>query len=65
MRKILKALLIAGAATGAAALLLRFLRLDEMDEADDAGGFPGMEPEDFSEDDLENLMDELASQLEL
>lgn len=64
MQKVLKALVISAAATGAAALLLKSLRLDEADSPE-GPGFPGMEPEDLAGDDLEMLMDELASQLEL
>ncbi len=62
MSRVIKALLISAAATGAAALILRQLDLENAPRsAPDA--FPGMEAEDMPEEDLNLLMRELASQL--
>jgi hypothetical protein len=62
MRKFVNALLLSAAATGVAALLLDQLDLDGARPSPDAG-FPGPDPENISEEDVENLLGELASQL--
>jgi hypothetical protein len=62
MRKFVNALLLSAAATGVAALLLDQLDLDGACSSPDAG-FPGPDPENISEEDVENLLGELASQL--
>jgi hypothetical protein len=62
MPKFLKALLISAAATGVAALVLKQLDLDTP-QPDEAGGFPGMNPDDMAGEDVEMLLKELASQL--
>ena len=61
MPKFLKALLISAAVTGAAAVLLQTLDLDAAPDADP--GFPGMNPDDMSGEDVEMLLKELASHL--
>ena len=63
MSKFLKALLISAAATGVAAFVLQKIDLDAATGSDDGGGFPGMDPEDMSGEDVEMLLKELASQL--
>lgn len=60
MRKFTKALLLSAAATGVAALLLNQLDLDAA-RPDPNSGFP--DPDDFAEEDVENLLNELASHL--
>jgi len=60
MRKLAKALLLSAAATGVAALLLNQLDLDAARPAPNAG-FP--DPDNFAEEDVENLLNELASHL--
>ena len=60
MRKLTKALLLSAAATGVAALLLNQLDLDAA-RPDPNAGFP--DPDDFAEEDVENLLNELASHL--
>lgn len=62
MRKFMSALLLSAAATGVAALLLDQLDLDAARSAPDAG-FPGPDPGNIAEEDVENLLNELASQL--
>lgn len=62
MSRFLKALLVAGLATGAAALILKYLDLDAADAGDDAP-FPGMDPDTMPEEDVELLLKELASHL--
>jgi hypothetical protein len=64
MSKFLRALLITAAATGVVAVLLNAL---DLDGAPDAGAAPfdGMDPDDLSEEDVDTLMNELASQLNL
>lgn len=65
MSKVLKILLITAAATGVAAIVLQQLDLDTVrDElSDEAPGFPGPDPDDLNEEDVANLLNELASQL--
>ena len=60
MRKLAKALLLSAAATGVAALLLNQLDFDAA-RPDPNAGFP--DPDDFAEEDVENLLNELASHL--
>jgi len=60
MRKLAKALLLSAAATGVAALLLNQLDLDAA-RPDPNAGFP--DPDNFAEEDVENLLNELASHL--
>lgn len=62
MCKFTKALLLSAAATGVAALLLDQLDLEAAaSEADP--GFPGPDPDEIAEEDVEMLLNELASQL--
>lgn len=62
MPKLVKALLLSAAATGVAAVLLS--RLD-IDDARPGGGdgFPGPDPETMDREDVDMLLNELASQL--
>lgn len=62
MRKFVKALLLSAAATGVAALLLEQLDLEAARPDPDAG-FPGPDPENMAEEDVETLLNELAAQL--
>jgi hypothetical protein len=62
MGKFTKALLLSAAATGVAALLLDQLDLDAARSGPDAG-FPGPNPDDIAEEDVEMLLKELSSQL--
>lgn len=62
MSKFVKALLLSAAATGVAALLLRRFDLDETHSREDAG-FLGPDPETMDEDQVDALLNELASQL--
>ncbi len=62
MRKFLSALLLSAAATGVAALALNQLDLDAAQPDPDAG-FPGPDPENIDEEDVEQLLNELASHL--
>jgi hypothetical protein len=62
MSKLTKALLLSAAATGVAAVLLRQLDLDAARPDPDAG-VPGPDPDNIAEDDVEMLLNELASQL--
>lgn len=62
MGKFTKALLLSAAATGVAALLLDQLDLDEA-RPDPNAGFPGPNPDDMAEEDVEMLLKELGSQL--
>ncbi len=64
MSKFLRALLIAAVATGVVAIILNALDLDGASDAD-ASSFAGMDPDDLSEEDVDTLMNELASQLNL
>jgi hypothetical protein len=65
MSKFWKTLLLTAAATGVAALVLRQLDLDAAREewADSGSEFPGPDPENMGEEDVANLLNELASQL--
>jgi len=64
MSRFLKALLITGVATGAAALILRSLDLESASpEPDDDIAALGFDPDDISDGDAELLLKELASQL--
>jgi hypothetical protein len=65
MSKFFRALLVTAAVTGVAAIALNALDLDSAD--DEMGGtpFPGMDPDNMSEEDVDALMNELASQLNL
>lgn len=63
MSKLLKALLLTAAATGVAAVLIRQLDLDGAPSSDPGSEFPGMNPDDMPEEDLELLLKELASHL--
>ena len=66
MSRVLKALLISAAATGAAALVLRQLDLDQPDPApSDDMPFGSMDPDAMPDEDVELRMRELASQLGL
>ncbi|PSQ79293.1 MAG: hypothetical protein BRD33_00940 [Bacteroidetes bacterium QH_6_63_17] len=62
MSKFTKAFLLSAAATGVAALLLNQLDLDAA-RPDPDPGFPGPNPDDIAEEDVEMLLNELASQL--
>ncbi len=62
MCKFTKALLLSAAATGVAALLLDQLDLDAA-SSDADPGVPGPDPDDIAEEDVEMLLNELASQL--
>ncbi|MFB6273328.1 MAG: hypothetical protein ABEL51_10590 [Salinibacter sp.] len=62
MSEFTKALLLSAAATGVAALLLHQLDLDAARLEPDQG-FPGPNPDDIAEEDVEMLLNELASQL--
>ncbi len=62
MTKFTKALLFSTAAAGAAALVLNQLDLDAAPSEPDAG-FPGPNPDDIAEEDVEMMLNELASQL--
>jgi hypothetical protein len=62
MSKLTKALLFSAAATGVAALVLNQLDLDAAPPAPDPG-FPGPNPDDIAEEDVEMMLNELASQL--
>ncbi len=62
MTKFTKALLFSAAAAGAAALVLNHLDLDAAPAAPDPG-FPGPNPDDIAEEDVEMMLNELASQL--
>jgi len=62
MGKFTKALFLSAAATGVAALLLHQLDLDSA-PPDPNAGFPGPNPDDIAEEDVEMLLKELGSQL--
>jgi hypothetical protein len=62
MSKFTKAFLLSAAATGVAALLLNQFDLDAA-RPDPDPGFPGPNPDDIAEEDVEMLLNELASQL--
>ena len=62
MRKVLRALLLSAAATGVAALILSQLDLDSA-QPDPDSGFPGPDPENLAQEDVETLLNELAAQL--
>lgn len=62
MRNLLSALLVSAAATGVAALILNQLDLDTAPPEPEAG-FPGPDPENFGEEDVEMLLNELSSHL--
>lgn len=64
MSKFTKALLLSAAATGVAALLLDQLDLDAAQPNPDSG-FPGPNPDNIAEEDVEMLLQELGSQLQL
>ncbi len=63
MSRVLKALLITGLATGAAALLLRSLDLESAAPPEDDLSALGFDPDDLPDGDAELLLKELASQL--
>jgi hypothetical protein len=64
MSRFLKALLITGVATGAAALILRSLDLESVQpEMNDDIAALGFDPDDIPDGDAELLLKELASQL--
>jgi hypothetical protein len=64
MSRFLKALLITGVATGAAALILRSLDLESASpELNDDVAALGFNPDDIPDGDAELLLKELASQL--
>lgn len=66
MSKFLRALLIAAAATGAVALLLKALDLKNLEASASArSNALDLDPDDLSEDEVDALMQELASQLGL
>ena len=66
MSKFLRALLISAAATGVVALLLNAIDLDRADAPyGDGAEFPGMDPDDLSDEEVDALMNELASQLKI
>ena len=60
MSKFWKTLFLTATATGVAALLLNQLDFDAA-RPDPNAGFP--DPDDFAEEDVENLLNELASHL--
>lgn len=62
MSKFVKAVLLSAAATGVAALLISRLDLDEYRPDRDAG-FPGPDPETMDQEDVDMLLNELASHL--
>lgn len=62
MRKFTKALLLSAAATGVAALALNQLDLDAA-QPDPGPEFPGPDPENIAEEDVEQLLNELAAHL--
>lgn len=62
MSKFVKALLLSAAATGVAALLLQQVDLEGTQPREDAG-FPGPDPETMDEDQIDALLNELASHL--
>lgn len=66
MSKVVKALIISAAATGAAALALRaFDWYTTSPPEPDAPEFPGVDPDEMSAEEVDALMNELASQLDL
>lgn len=65
MSKFLRALLISAAATGVVAIVLNALDLDRASDTDAGSSFAGMDPDDLSEEDVDTLMNELASQLNI
>jgi len=66
MSKFFRALLISAAATGVVAIALHALDLDAEDSPDaHESSFAGMDPDDMSEEDVDALMNELASQLKI
>ena len=62
MRKLLKALLLTAAASGAAYVLLDQLDLDAPAPSSE-GGAPGMDPDAMPDDDVQLLLKELGSLL--
>lgn len=62
MRKFIKALLLSAVATGIAALILEQLDLESA-QLDPGDEFPGPDPENLQEEDVESLLNELAAQL--
>jgi hypothetical protein len=66
MSKFFRALLISAAATGVIAVILNALDLDAEDSSDVGGSsFANMDPDNMSEEDVDALMNELASQLKI
>ena len=66
MSKFFRALLITAATTGAVALLLNALDLESVEvPSASEPDFPGMNPDDLSEEDVDALMQELANQLKI
>lgn len=66
MSNFFRALLISAAATGVIAVVLNALDLDAEDRSDDHGSsFADMDPDNMSEEDVDALMNELASQLKI
>lgn len=65
MSKILKALLLTAASTGAAAVVLHQLDLESarVEPRDEADPFPGPDPDSMDEEDVAMLLNELASHL--
>lgn len=62
MPKLVKALLLSAASTGVAALLLSRLDLDEA-RPGEGDAFPGPDPDTMDQEDVDMLLNELASQL--
>jgi hypothetical protein len=65
MSKFFRALLVTAAVTGVAAIALNALDLDAAEDEMGGGPFAGMDPDNMSEEDVDALMNELASQLNL
>ena len=65
MSKFFRALLVTAAVTGVAAIALNALDLDSADDEMSSAPFTGMDPDNMSEEDVDALMNELASQLDL
>jgi hypothetical protein len=65
MSKFLRALLVTAAVTGVAAIALNALDLGGADDEAGSEPFTGMDPDNMSEEDVDALMNELASQLDL
>lgn len=65
MSKFFRVLLVTAAVTGVAAIALKALDLDSAEDEMGGASFAGMDPDNMSEEDVDALMNELASQLDL